>query len=32
MTDCKPAPTPFLSRVYLEDGGDTPLVNSTLYY
>ena len=31
MTDCKPAPTPFLSGVRLEDGGDTPLVDSTLY-
>eukprot|EP00253_Pinus_taeda_P007091 PITA_07091 len=31
MTDCKPAPTPFLSRVRLEDGGDTPLVDNTLY-
>ena len=31
MTDCKPAPTPFLSGVCLEDGGDTPLVDSTLY-
>jgi hypothetical protein len=31
MTDCKSAPTPFLSRVRLEDGGDTPLVNNTLY-
>eukprot|EP00253_Pinus_taeda_P035158 PITA_35158 len=31
MTDCKPASTPFLSRVCLEDGGDTPLVDSALY-
>jgi hypothetical protein len=31
MTDCKSAPTPFLSGVRLEDGGDTPLVDSTLY-
>jgi hypothetical protein len=31
VTDCKPAPTPFLSRVKLQDGGDTPLVDSTLY-
>eukprot|EP00253_Pinus_taeda_P035682 PITA_35682 len=31
MIDCKPAPTPFLSGVRLEDGGDTPLVDSTLY-
>eukprot|EP00253_Pinus_taeda_P002505 PITA_02505 len=31
MTDCKPAPPPFLSGVRLEDGGDTPLVDSTLY-
>eukprot|EP00253_Pinus_taeda_P013484 PITA_13484 len=31
MTDCKPVPTPFLSGIRLEDGGDTPLVNSTLY-
>jgi hypothetical protein len=31
MTDCKFAPTPFLSGVRLEDGGDTPLVDNTLY-
>jgi hypothetical protein len=31
MTNCKSAPTPFLSGVKLEDGGDTPLVESTLY-
>jgi hypothetical protein len=31
MTDCKSAPTPFLSRVKLEDGRETPLVDSTLY-
>jgi hypothetical protein len=31
MTDCKYAPTPFLSGVRLEDGGDTPLVDNTLY-
>eukprot|EP00253_Pinus_taeda_P025536 PITA_25536 len=31
MTDYKPAPTPFLSGVLLEDGGDTPLADSTLY-
>jgi hypothetical protein len=31
MKDCKSAPNPFLSRVILEDGGDTPLVESTLY-
>lgn len=31
MIDCKPAPTPFLSGVRLEDVGDTPLVDSTLY-
>ena len=31
MTDYKYAPTPFLSRVKLEDGGETPLVESTLY-
>eukprot|EP00253_Pinus_taeda_P008156 PITA_08156 len=31
MGDCKPAPTPFLSGVHLEDGGDTPLVDRTLY-
>jgi hypothetical protein len=31
MTDCKSTPTPFLSGVILEDGGDTPLVDSTLY-
>eukprot|EP00253_Pinus_taeda_P021851 PITA_21851 len=30
-TDCKPAPTPFLSGVRLEDGGDTRLVDSTFY-
>eukprot|EP00253_Pinus_taeda_P008388 PITA_08388 len=31
MIDCKPTPTPFLSGVRLEDGGDTPLVYNTLY-
>eukprot|EP00253_Pinus_taeda_P023814 PITA_23814 len=31
MTDCKPTPIPFLSGVRLEDGGDTPLFDSTLY-
>jgi hypothetical protein len=31
MIDCKSAPTPFLSGVKLEDGEETPLVDSTLY-
>jgi hypothetical protein len=31
MTKCKSALTPFLSRVKLEDGGETPLVENTLY-
>jgi hypothetical protein len=31
ITDCKSTPTPFLSGVKLEDGGETPLVDSTLY-
>jgi hypothetical protein len=31
MTDCKSAPTPFLSGVKIEDGRDTPLVDNTLY-
>eukprot|EP00253_Pinus_taeda_P024869 PITA_24869 len=31
MTDCKSTLTPFLSGVRLEDGGDTPLVDNTLY-
>jgi hypothetical protein len=31
MTDCKFASTPFLSRVKLEDGRETPLVDNTLY-
>lgn len=31
MTNCKPTSTPFLSGVCLEDGSDTPLVDSTLY-
>jgi hypothetical protein len=31
MIDCKSAPTPFLSRVKLEDGRDTPLVENTLH-
>jgi hypothetical protein len=30
MTDCKSSPTPFLSGVKLEDGGETPLVEITL--
>jgi hypothetical protein len=31
MTDYKSAPTPFLSRIRLEDGRDTPLVDNNLY-
>jgi len=31
MTDCKSTATPFLSRAHLEDGRDTPVVDSTLY-
>jgi hypothetical protein len=31
MTDCKYALNPFLSKVKLEDGGETPLVDNTLY-
>jgi hypothetical protein len=31
MTNCNSAPTPFLSRVKLEDGGETPMVDITLY-
>jgi hypothetical protein len=31
MTDYKSTSTPFLSGVKLEDGGDTPLVDNTLY-
>eukprot|EP00253_Pinus_taeda_P011531 PITA_11531 len=31
MTNCKPSPNPFMSGVRLEDGGDTPLVDNTLY-
>ena len=31
MTDYKSSPTPLLSRVWLEDGGETPLVDSTLH-
>jgi hypothetical protein len=31
MTDCKFVPTPFLSGIKLEDVGDTPLVENTLY-
>jgi hypothetical protein len=31
MTDYKSAPTHFLSGVKFEDGGDTPLVERTLY-
>ena len=31
MTDYKSSPTPFLSGFKLEDGGETPLVDNTLY-
>jgi hypothetical protein len=31
MTDYKSSPTPFLSRVKLEDGWENPLVVNTLY-
>ena len=31
MSDCKPAPTPFLSGVKLEAKCSTPLVDATLY-
>jgi hypothetical protein len=31
MTYCKSAPTPFLSGIKLDDDGDTPLVDNTLY-
>jgi hypothetical protein len=31
MTDCKSTTTPFLSRVNLEDGGDTPLADCIKY-
>ena len=31
MEDCKEAPCPFLSGIRLEEGGSTPLVDSTLY-
>ena len=31
MTDYKFALTPFLSGVKLDDGGETPLVENTLY-
>jgi hypothetical protein len=31
MTGCKSASNPFLSGVKLEDGGETPLVDNTLY-
>jgi hypothetical protein len=31
MLDCKSTPTPFLSRVKLEDGGETLMVDNTLY-
>jgi hypothetical protein len=31
MTECKSAPTPFLSGVKLEYGGETPLVDNTLH-
>jgi len=30
VIDYNSAPTPFLSRVRLEDGGDTPLIDKTL--
>ncbi|XP_059068708.1 secreted RxLR effector protein 161-like [Cryptomeria japonica] len=32
MTDCNPTATPFLSRVKLEDGKDTPLVDCIHYH
>lgn len=32
MSDCKPATTPFLSGIKLENGKDTPLVDCTLYH
>jgi hypothetical protein len=31
IIDCKFPPTPFLSGLKLEDGGETPLVDNTLY-
>jgi hypothetical protein len=31
MTNYKSAPDPFLSGVKLEDGGETPLIENTLY-
>jgi hypothetical protein len=31
MINCKSAPTPFLSGVKLDDGGETPLFENTLY-
>ena len=31
MTYCKATPFPFLSGIRLEEGGSTPLVESTLY-
>jgi hypothetical protein len=31
MADCKPTTTPFLFKVNLEDGRDTPLVDCTKY-
>jgi hypothetical protein len=31
MTDYKSAPTPFLYGIRLQDGGDTPIVDNTLY-
>ena len=31
MEDCKAAPCPFLSDIRLEEGGSTPLVDSTHY-
>lgn len=31
MVDCKPAPTPFFSRVKLETKCSSPLVDGTLY-
>jgi hypothetical protein len=30
-TDCKLKATPFLSGVHLDDGGDTPVLENTLY-
>jgi hypothetical protein len=31
MIDCKLTTTPFRSRVHIEDSGDTPVVDRTLY-